>query len=192
MKIGKYLYSPASFLEYDMVFPEVFDKIKAIINKNVPSVIIEHVGSTAIQGCGGKGIIDLAVLYKEGELEIAKGGLRAVGFQNQISKDPFPESRPMLVGSILYNSKKYKIHAHVIQFGCDEHYELIWYREHLNQNTKMCQKYEEFKKKILVNGSMDSLQYCYLKGPFIEKLIRSSKSNLKKISRISCANKRAR
>ena len=97
----------------------------------------------------------------------------------------------MLVGSILHNSKKYKIHAHVVQFGSDEHYELIWYREHLNQNTKMCQKYEEFKKKILVKGSMDSLQYCYLKGPFIEKLLRKGKSNLKKKSRLSYARKNA-
>jgi len=38
------------------------------LRKAVPGVSVEHVGSTAVPGCDGKGILDLMAVYPDGEL----------------------------------------------------------------------------------------------------------------------------
>ncbi len=169
--IGIYSYSEAMFSEYDFDNPFVFSKLKKVILNVLPFVLIEHVGSTSILNCGGKGIIDIAILYRHGQLEIVKKGLEIVGFQNQISIDPFPESRPMRVGSIKLKSKKYKIHAHVIKFGCREHFELIYLRDLMNINSKLKNNYEKLKQKIIERGITNSLKYSIEKGKFIKSYI---------------------
>ena len=175
--IGIYSYSEAKYNGYDFDNPFVFCKLKKVILKALPFVLIEHVGSTSIINCGGKGIIDIAILYIHGQIELAKKGLEIIGFQKQISKDPFPESRPMRVGSIKWKNKKYKIHAHVIKFGCREHFELIYLRELLNINSKLRNNYEKVKQKIIEKGITDSLKYSIEKGKFIKSHIL--RSNLK-------------
>ena len=159
------------FVEYDCNYPSVFLKLKELIIKQLPIVLVEHVGSTSIVNCGGKGIIDIAVLYRQGQLELAKNGLETLGFQKQISIDPFPESRPMRVGSIKWKNKKYKIHAHVIKFGCKEHFELVYLRDRLNIDLKLKNEYEKEKQRILTSGITNSLKYSVEKGIFIKSSI---------------------
>lgn len=173
--IGIYTYSEAMFTEYDINNPFVFSKIIKVILKELPIVLIEHVGSTSIINCGGKGIIDIAILYRPGQLENVKKGLEILGFQKQISTDPFPESRPMRVGSIKWKNKKYKIHAHVIKFGCREHFELVYLKDHLNMNSKLKNNYEKVKQKIINNGITNSRKYCIEKGKFIRSFILKAK-----------------
>lgn len=173
--IGIYSYSEAIFTGYDFANPIVFSKLKKIILKKLPFVIVEHVGSTSILNCGGKGIIDIAILYRHGQLELAKKGLEIIGFQKQISIDPFPESRPMRVGSIKLKNKIYRIHAHVIMFGCREHFELIYLREQLIINAKLKKYYEKVKQRIIKSGITDSLKYSIEKGKFIKSNILNSK-----------------
>ena len=66
--IGYYKHKAAELLPYDNLSPEVASYISKIITSKVNFVTVEHVGSTAIPGCDGKGIIDLMVLYPEGFL----------------------------------------------------------------------------------------------------------------------------
>jgi GrpB-like predicted nucleotidyltransferase (UPF0157 family) len=53
----KYVFKP-----YSKNFPELFQKEKERIvsNLNLP-LVIEHIGSTAVPGLGGKGIIDIGI-----------------------------------------------------------------------------------------------------------------------------------
>ena len=43
---------------------------------------VEHIGSTSVPGCAGKGIIDLMVLYPVGGLEHARQVLDSLGVSN--------------------------------------------------------------------------------------------------------------
>lgn len=176
--IGIYSYSEAMFTGYDFNNPFVFSKLKKIILKVLPFVLIEHIGSTSISNCGGKGIIDIAILYRHAQLELTKKGLEILGFQKQISIDPFPESRPMRVGSIKFKNQKYKIHAHVIMFGCKEHFELIYLRELMNMNSKLKNNYEKIKQKIIGRGITDSLKYSIEKGKFIKSYVLNSEKKV--------------
>ena len=81
------------------------------------TLYVDHIGSTAVPGCGGKGIIDLLVSYPAGAFFVARDALDQLGFQAQGGPEPFPESRPMRVGAATYRGKTYRVHAHVIRSG---------------------------------------------------------------------------
>src|SRR5690349_18287190 len=61
--IGRYFYHPAEHQDSDPRAPAVAEAVAGLIRARRPSLVVEHVGSTAIPGCRGKGVIDLAVLY---------------------------------------------------------------------------------------------------------------------------------
>ena len=66
--IGGQVHAPAACLPYDPRAPEVARRVTEIIHRQLPHVLVEHVGSTAVPGCAGKGVIDLLIPYREGEL----------------------------------------------------------------------------------------------------------------------------
>src|SRR5262245_50025533 len=93
--ISRYEELPAACRDYDPRAPLVAARIAAAVNQHLPGVIVEHIGSSSVPGCAGKGVIDLMLLYDDGQLEEAKSLLAALGFQPQSTRDPFPETRPM-------------------------------------------------------------------------------------------------
>src|SRR6266702_8778622 len=105
MRILPYRSMPAEFRAYDPQVLEVAQLLIATIRRAEPQIKVEHVGSTSVPGCGGKGIVDLAVLYPEDFLERARAILDHVGFQKQGGRDPFPESRPMRVGCVEHDGR---------------------------------------------------------------------------------------
>src|SRR5688572_21181237 len=117
--IGTYEYldysDPAEiFRPYDPRFPEVARRVAALIEGRMPDARVEHIGSTAVEGCAGKGIVDLQLLYPPGRLAAARETLDGFGFQRQTGIDPFPEERPLRVGTIEDDGAIYRLHVHVV------------------------------------------------------------------------------
>src|ERR1700732_916453 len=79
--IGPYDTLPAMCLDYDPRAPDVAERGGLLIRTQLPEVRVEHIGSTAVPGLCGKGIIDLMIAYPEGRLEAVKAVLDALGFQ---------------------------------------------------------------------------------------------------------------
>jgi GrpB-like predicted nucleotidyltransferase (UPF0157 family) len=48
---------------------ECFEEVKAFILERLPSAEVEHVGSTAVPGCAGKGDVDVAIRVSADEFE---------------------------------------------------------------------------------------------------------------------------
>ena len=176
MRILPYLSMPAEFRAYDPQVVEVADRLATAIRRVEPPLKVEHVGSTSVPGCCGKGIVDLAVLYGEGFLDRAKLVLDGLGFQKQGGRDPFPESRPMRVGCVEHAGQPFRIHAHVIAFASDEHRRLLSFRDALRASPELRQTYEARKRAILAMGIHDSHEYCEAKGPFITDVLREPQS----------------
>jgi len=59
--IGRYHHPVAVCRDYDPRTPEVAQLVRELIVSQQPTVSVEHIGSTAVEGCAGKGIIDLPV-----------------------------------------------------------------------------------------------------------------------------------
>lgn len=174
--INLYNPGPVACRPYDPRAPEVARRLGDLIRGRVPEVEVEHCGSTSVPGCAGKGYIDLLVLYPEGALEAAKAGLAALGFQPQTSRDPFPEERPMRVGSFTFEGQEYSVHAHVVWKNSAEATELLWFRERLRADERLRDEYVTEKRRILAGGVIDQVDYCESKGTFVEKTLASRES----------------
>jgi GrpB-like predicted nucleotidyltransferase (UPF0157 family) len=172
MQILPYFPAPAEFRAYDPAVKEVARLLRDFIQNVEPQLQVEHIGSTSVPGCGGKGIVDLAILYPEGLLSIARSVLDVLGFQKQGGPEPFPEERPMRVGCVEHEGRSFRIHAHVIVLDCDEQDALVWFRNLLRRDAVQRQRYEERKQAILAMGINDPLEYCKAKGAFITDALK--------------------
>jgi GrpB-like predicted nucleotidyltransferase (UPF0157 family) len=171
MRIETYTPGDAKFCPYDRNVVEVARRIAAAIEHEGPELRVEHMGSTAVPGCGGKGIVDLAVLYPDGLLARARQVLDDLGFQKQTGREPFPETRPMRVGACRIRRRCYQIHAHVIAGGSHEQRELLWFRDRLRADVELVRRYERRKREILASGIIDATDYCKAKGDFITHVV---------------------
>jgi hypothetical protein len=107
--IGAYEDRPATCHEYDPRSAEVAREVAALIEPHLPGAWVEHVGSTSVLGCAGKGVVDLMLLYPDEQLAAARDVLDALGFQRQTTRDPFPEDRPMRTGSLTHKGATFNL-----------------------------------------------------------------------------------
>ena len=85
--IGKEEHAPAACLPCDPRAPLVARSVTGMIHQHLPSALLEHIGSTAVPGYAWKGVIDLLIPYREGELEPVKDTLQEPGFQRQSTRN---------------------------------------------------------------------------------------------------------
>ncbi|HWQ31257.1 MAG TPA: GrpB family protein [Blastocatellia bacterium] len=169
--IGPYFEAPAACQEYDERACLVARQVGELITAKMPSLIVEHIGSTAVPDCAGKGVVDLMVLYPAGHLAAARATLDDLGFQRQSTRDPFPEERPMRTGSVVMGDKVFRLHAHVIAADAPEAAQLRLFRDRLRSDDELRQAYVARKRAIIANGVTDSIDYCLAKGIFVENAL---------------------
>jgi GrpB-like predicted nucleotidyltransferase (UPF0157 family)/mannose-6-phosphate isomerase-like protein (cupin superfamily) len=171
--IGPYESGLATCNDYDARAIQVAERVGRLIQSHLPGIVVEHIGSTAVPGCAGKGVVDLMVLYESGRLAEVKDVLRALGFQQQTGRMPFPEERPMRLGSIDHAGSRFRLHVHVIPEDSAEVLELRTFRDRLLADKELVDQYVALKRKIIAEGVTDSLDYCIRKGEFIAGILRS-------------------
>ena len=171
IEIHPYRQAPASYGDYDA---DVVDAALALadgICLQDSRLRVEHIGSTAVPGCGGKGYIDLLLMYPDGHLDAAKAALETLGFGRQSSRDPFPEDRPMRVGAVVHEGRRFPVHVHVIAATAPEAAELLWFRDRLRGDGTLRAAYEAEKRRILAAGVTDGVDYSNAKASFIEGVL---------------------
>ncbi len=168
MRILKYEKIEARFTPWNEDYFHVANALIDFIRTDIFDVL--HIGSTSAM-VGGKGIIDLSILYERDQLDLAVKHLKSLGFQDQISNNPFPNERPRKDGAVIFNEKKYLIHAHVIRKGSIEHRKQLKYKDFMLSNPNAREKYEESKKLILEQGIVDQEEYGKQKSPFVKAVL---------------------
>jgi GrpB-like predicted nucleotidyltransferase (UPF0157 family) len=165
--------SPA-YVEYDYAAPAAAQRVISLIEAAAPWVKAEHIGSTAIPGCAGKGIVDLVALYPRGKLEQTRQAIDGLGFQHQRAGHEFPEERPMRVGAIEYQGAIYRLHVHIVAAESAEARALYRFRDVLRIDAKLRDAYQARKRAILESGTSDPAGYTHAKGEFINAVVGSS------------------
>jgi GrpB-like predicted nucleotidyltransferase (UPF0157 family) len=99
--------------EADPRAAEVAERLIALIAASWPGAAAEHVGSSAVPGLAGKGIIDLLLPTNPVEITRVTQALFGLGFQLQVP-EAFPPTRPMLWGVLHHGSADYRVHVHVV------------------------------------------------------------------------------
>jgi GrpB-like predicted nucleotidyltransferase (UPF0157 family) len=120
-----------------------------------------------VPDCAGKGNIDLMLVYPPGGLAAARDTLDGLGFQRQAGADPFPEERPMRVGTCTHDGTTYRLHVHVISQNDPEAALLLRFRDQLRADSVLVAEYVASKRAALSNGPTDNIAYNLAKEPFI-------------------------
>ena len=172
IKIHKYINTAAVFKDWNSSYIQVANLVGDLIS--TPKLSVIHIGSTSFM-VGGKGIIDLSVLYEDGDLESAVSHLLGLGFQNQQGENVFPETRPRKDGMIIIDDKEYLLHVHVIQRDSEEHITQLKYKEYMLANKSARLEYENCKKEVLSQGITEQHLYGKSKSPFVKSVIKEIK-----------------
>jgi GrpB-like predicted nucleotidyltransferase (UPF0157 family) len=169
-----YSVSETAYVEYDPRVVEAAKHLIGLIEEVAPWVHAEHIGSTAIPGCAGKGIVDLMTLYPAGKLAATRDALDNLGFERQRTGHAFPEDRPMRIGAFDHNGARYQSHVHVIAMESPEVISLRRFRDVLRDNAALRDAYEAKKREILKSGVRERADYTHAKGEFIRSVIGPS------------------
>ena len=70
--VGPYVSRPAACRDYDPRAADIARLVAALVYEHLPHVRVEHVGSTSVPGCAGKGIVDLMIAVADGEMAAVK------------------------------------------------------------------------------------------------------------------------
>jgi GrpB-like predicted nucleotidyltransferase (UPF0157 family) len=176
--IGPYVREPVACRPYDARSAEVARRVGDAVRAHLPGVTVEHVGSTSVPGCEGKGVVDLMIPVAPGQMEPVKALLEALGFQKQVppaGHEPWPESRPMRQGSLEHEGTRFNLHVHVIPADSPEVENQRRFRERLCAEPALREAYVARKREILSQGVTNSGDYSEAKGPVIQGILKGSR-----------------
>lgn len=166
---------------YERLAPEVLpsdpraaaaaEAIAALIHGVRPDLAVEHIGSTAVPGLPGKGIVDLAIATDPAGIPSIVATLHGLGFQPQPGPHPFPATRPMLVGSFELDGAVLRVHCH-IQPGDSELRRDLAFRDALRGDPDLLREYTALKAGIVGDDVRSSLEYTFRKQAWISETLR--------------------
>jgi GrpB-like predicted nucleotidyltransferase (UPF0157 family) len=163
--IGNYELIDSCYHAYDENAPLVFQTIRQIVAEKIPKAELEHTGSTAI-GIAGKNIIDALLIFEGAEfaevlIKLEEAGFQISPFQN------IPEDRPLRVGSIVYQNKRWLIHLHLTMRGSADHKNILFFRDYLHAHAEAAEQYAKIKQQAVAVGKTEATAYNDEKVLFI-------------------------
>lgn len=162
----------ASVREHDPRSFEVARLLCDAIAAARPDAAPEHVGSTAVPGLPGKGVIDLLIPADPAGIRSLTASLLDLGFHRQRNRDPFPPTRPMLEAALRHDGDLFIIHVHVVPSADPEVSELRGFRDALRGDPVLREAYAAEKRRVVSSGVTDTTDYAVEKGRFVEQALR--------------------
>src|SRR5919199_6188710 len=92
-----------TYEEYDPNYPVVVAQVAEAIHEVLPEAHVEHVGSTAVPGLGGRRNLDIVVPADPTRHEDIVAKLLGIGF----IESPLTHFKPMLAGTTSFKGKNY-------------------------------------------------------------------------------------
>ena len=156
---------------YKLNFPRLFEKEKALIANSLKEAEIHHVGSTAVKGLAGKGIIDImmAVTSWKNEEEVVKK-LRQLGFSHV---------HPKKKGEIFLSTRKRTaigdFHIHLVKKGSMAYADLLAFRDYMRKHPERVRELSELKYFWWKEAKEDRKKYGRFKGQHVKEILNSAK-----------------
>ena len=169
--IGPYVRGTVSVTPWDPRALEVAATVIRLVREQRPDLTIEHIGSTAVPGLPGKGIVDLGIATTPEDVPVVAAMLTAFGFGPQPGPDPWPPTRPMLVGSLRIDDAVFRLHVHV-QPEREELARDVAFRDALRADRELSRAYAELKTGIVAGGMIEGHEYTYQKTAWIADVLR--------------------
>ncbi len=155
-----------SYLSSDPRYPAVFDRLVERIYSVLPGVPVDHVGSTAVAGLGGRGVLDIAVVSPLADQDQVLAALRQVGF----SDSSFAWTKPMLTSSTEYEDDTFPVLAYILAADHPLRTGLLTTRDRLRRDPAEVQRYTAVKHEALAAGHSTPWAYQQAKNPYLRAL----------------------
>jgi GrpB-like predicted nucleotidyltransferase (UPF0157 family) len=166
LPIGPYRRAPVQVHQADPAAPEVARRLIELVATRWPRTPAEHVGSSAVAGLAGKGIIDLLLPAEPADIPAITQALLELGFQPQLPA-VFPPSRPMLWGAFRHGPTDYRVHVHVVPASSPEVTALRGFRDALRADPLLRRRYAALKWAIVAGGPVDPAVFSNAKHDWI-------------------------
>jgi uncharacterized protein YdeI (YjbR/CyaY-like superfamily) len=141
---------------------------------------IYHIGSTAIPGVGGKGVIDIAISALQEKLAEIADKLSLLGYEFRASGGDtdwrFFQSE----------IKERRYHIHLTEYNSKSLIRALAFRDFLRENPSLAGEYSQIKRKASKLAlQMDTKEkmketYAAVKNPVIEKILKEIKVKMNK------------
>lgn len=158
------------FRSYSKIFPELFQKERDRIASHINlRLVIEHIGSTAVPGLGGKGVIDIAIAVDKKHIESVSKQLQAIGYE---FRPTF--STPDRLYFIIYladpEEEHRRYHIHLTYPENSEWKDFLGFRDYLRSHSKEAKEYAELKEQATLEANGEGEKYRKLKEPIFKKI----------------------
>ena len=169
--------------EYNESWKISFNAISKVLQHTVqlPNLIIEHIGSTAVPGLAAKPIIDIDLVYHlPDHFDMIKNRLGKIGYyhngdQGIPDREVFKRQSNDTLHPIL---DQISHHLYVCAVDSKELRNHIAFRDFLMENSTARQQYQELKYQIAAAAKQDRKQYAALKEtvakPFIKAILEKA------------------
>jgi len=154
---------------YNKRVKEKFQKEKNRILRTIGNFEIHHIGSTAVPGLGGKGIVDILIgidNWNQAKEIIEK--LKKIGFFHVHLKE---KGRIFLSKdtSLFFSN----VHIHIVIKQSKACKDLLFFRDYLRKNKKEVKNYYKLKVKWLKESRANREKYNKLKSKYINKILKN-------------------
>lgn len=161
------------FRKYNEHFPLLYKKEWAKLKKILPRYAkIEHVGSSAVTGLGGKGLIDIVIGVPKKRINFSKNLLENGGYE--FRPDAGDKERMFFRRDYISKGKQRRVHLHLTFYNSKDLTEMVAFRDHLRANSDEARKYEELKRKALKKAKGNGKIYVKLKTPYLKRLTKKA------------------
>ena len=165
-------YKKYKFRKYDKKYPQLFKrekiKLKRILGNNA---VIEHIGSTAVPGLGGKGVIDILIAVLKKDINKIRGKLEKAKYL--LSKSGGGIDRLFFTIDYRYGGNVRRVHIQLTLLNSHVHKEYIRFRDRLISDKKYFKKYADINKKGGKAAKNKGRFYRKYKEKFIKSLLQS-------------------
>lgn len=168
--------APVIVVEYDPRWPALYeaerDRILAAVGDSM--LRLEHIGSTAVPGLGGKPIIDIVAAVRQlHDAERCIQPLQGIGYEYVPEYDELiPERRYFHKGPPEARS----FHLHVVELTSEFWESHLLFRDWLRSHPEDAHEYHELKHRLAARFGRDREGYTEAKSPFIESVVARARA----------------
>ena len=156
---------------YYQKFVRAFEKKKQEIVDITKDVEVCHIGSTAVRGLGGKGIIDIMIGVKNWQgVEKLIAGLQQIGF-NHIH----PKEKGKIFLSSVKESGLGDFHIHMVVIGSATYKNFLAFRDYLRKYPKEAENYFKLKLVLHKQAKGERAIYTKMKNSYVKKILKKAR-----------------